>query len=585
MCDGKHVTKHSNANPAKSSTTYFLPVFRNSSIVYAIILEFYNRLYSTGYYTKTPNRINYLSVDKITQFKQSILYPYKINMQLQQLYPSANVLTNMLTSISNNCLSTPIINNTNDVYTMKIFVSYTQYISFFNTPTKVFASEIVMVLIYNLFQDTLGKLNYNGKLITPSNPIFKPVTEDNINIIAATMSDTELQYTTVKTVDDISKNDGFFFTVATVDLIVDKWSPMLLAYFTTKIPNMSFSPSLCNMIYQNNGTNPMIVPNICLTQDCSNSSESAECMDDIKKYCGFRYTPPLFIGIIPDGILVNSNNINCKCYTTGLLPVSQIGKEDSEKAAMCFTTDCNNTQLDNYGISLIDCKRGCDSVNEWVTTSNPIMKSQRPSLLNKDKFDAICGKDYKSPYFTKKINKYVIIVGVIIKIIFSIELWHTTLKLGIKIFILLVVIFMFVYLSIDLAGQGMCDQSNDKINNICQSRLTKINIPTEFCEGPDLPCECIKNCPNNCSCIDSVCYPPSLNRPTVIEKYRKIHIIGIIIGIIGVIIGISLVLTYHVNNKLKIIISILSIIPLIYYIINSFIPISRTVYSGQCGQK
>ena len=447
-------------------------------------------------------------------------------------------------------------------------------------PGSTFSSDKVFQFLYNFFKDSDGSISKNDKKIIPINPVFATIIPaTDIKITTASMEDNNINFLTSS---DMNPSPNYYFMNAIINVTILKWSPMLLMYFTTKNPTTKFSPTLCNSIYNNNGQ--MIVPSICLEQSC-NIKNNTLCVQDTKKYCGITYTPPQFIHK-NDDILVNSLNANCKCFNTSLIPPELKYNTDAQKYAMCFSNECSSGQLDKFRITTNDCLEGCKDVDNWLHSSNPRINSERVDSLNKSKFDTICGANYKSPYVQPIVNTFVVISAIVVLSILSIELSHMTFQLKYKITIFMIVLLFFIYLSRDLSGKGMCSHDNkNKPTYICKSMLSNIKIPKTFCQGSELPCECIGilgDCPSGCKCINSVCRSKSGKiRTTKTQTYKELNLTGIIIGIIGIIIGISLLFTYHSHGIYKLIILILMVIPLIYAIVTSFIIKQRTVL-GPC---
>jgi uncharacterized protein (DUF983 family) len=576
--------------------------FRNFNIVYAIILDFYNQLYRS--------EIDFLDMSKIDDMRSYILVQYETNTNLIETYCARNedcsgitptfsfdcipksekksckypskCLNRLLSSVKA-LIKEPQVDYIDNNFRFIFDMSYLQYKSLYGT--KVPVKDNVQFFLNNFFKDEKGKLIKDGKTYVPENAEFDLVSIDiNISTMGYEgmsvdiMKDEKYKSEIIKSTDI---EEQYYFTTATVTVNVKKWSPMLLLYFNNKNTSLEYSVSMCQNIF----TDTNIVPSSCLEQSCNRSKE--ECVNDTKKYCPNTYIFPDFINnITQSGKIVSKDSGNCKCYYTKLLPVSRLDKDSSHKYGICFSSDCDGSDTSLFGVTPLDCIKGCSEVDLWVNSSDPMERSQRASLLSKEKFDAICGKNYKSPYNPPVYNIYVAILGVIISVGFVLEIYRTNLKIWLKIVIVLIFLCIYIYLIFDLAGRGMCSvNKNNNVEYICQSKISKINIPIDFCEGPILECECIgrKNeCSGNCQCVDSVCFPPSGKREYKTQEYKKLNLIHIILCVTSIFIGITLLTTFKLSSVHKIIIFVCMIMSLIFTIISYNTKKYKRVFSSPC---
>lgn len=576
--------------------------FRNFNIVYAIILDFYNQLYKS--------EIDFLDKSSVDDMRDNILQQYETNINLIETFCARNedcssstptftssctppieqtlcgypsTCLNKLLSSTKSLIKEPDVDYTDNNFRFIFDMSYLQYKSLYTSNVTV--EDNVQFFLNQFFKDDQGLLIKDGKTYVPENSEFELV---NIEINIATMGyegmsvdiiKSEKYKTEIIKSTDIPKR--YYFTTATVTVNVKKWSPMLLLYFTNKNTSLVYTSSMCQSIF----TDTSLVPSYCLNQSCERSKQ--ECVNDTKKYCPITYVFPSFINsITQSGKIVNKDISNCKCYYTKLLPISKSNKDESHKYGICFSSDCDQTDLDIFGVTPLDCRKGCSEVDIWVNTTDPIERSERASLLSKEKFDSICGKDYKSPYNPPSYNLSVVILGIIVNITIGLHIYRMNIGMFYKVIFMFILVCIHLYLIFDLAGRGMCNvDKNNNIGYICQSKISKINIPTDFCEGPELECECVgrkNDCSKNCQCIDSVCFPPSGKREYKTQEYKNIDLIKIMFSIAIILLGITLIFTYKLQNIPKIIIYSIMVSVLLFCLIFYNTKKYKRVFSSPC---
>lgn len=113
----------------------------------------------------------------------------------------------------------------------------------------------------------------------------------------------------------------------------------------------------------------------------------------------------------------------------------------------------------------------------------------------------------------------------------------------------LLFIAIFVFLSVDLKGQGSCKQVSSNPNTykfVCKSKITKMNIPTYFCDK-ELFCECVQDtdCPASCNqCVNTICNsnPPRLG---IMNQQQRPNTIFVVFSVLSaLILGILIVNNY-----------------------------------------
>lgn len=586
----------------------------DTNFVYSLVLDFYNQVYSTGFYSTTEGKgINdFLGAklngkgfaDYINDFRNSTV-PYFLAAPYDSSGPSPDLVESM-----GKVLSFPSISQDGDIYTVTLHLSYRQYQDYMNTSDKDRFISGYMDAILRDSQGTMGNIAGEGTSWTPK----------GVNLVNSTV----VSYTAVQVVDnknvstystkynikpaDFKLPDYNGYILATVDIQanVDVWSPMLVVYSQIIYPSLTFSENVCKNISSQCGyksANSSTIPLSCLNVACDPSTDDHlnKCKANLSTFCLYDYTnPPPYVqggGITMDQYLVRNNSDKCLCYTSGLARKSA-GGNYGNTTAMCFDKHCDSFMRNLYNIQDGDCAKECNTVWDWLNNPDNAGQSQNVSSVDLNRLASICGQDYR-PYMPYKYNLSVLSIGVMITLfsillIFSVGKSRKTsqgaiVSGSVTTFIVLGGITAFA--TLDLAGVNNCEGKN---NPVCRSKITKVKIPQEFCNYTiDCECQFDQDCRGGCKCVSGSCLPATGHRKTkVIEvaEPRKIIIgLGVFLAVVIPLILISL----NKGKPVYIVFSLLSgILPLVATIVYATAKRKKIVFAepcscgtGPCGDK
>lgn len=590
-------------NPLDPNSKPIQNRIRDSNVIYCAIIEFFNEIYSTGYYAGSSNNpfndIDYFATG--SSGISSNIYQLLFN-DFSSLYDTKTA--NLIQSQLDTLLLIPYGLQNEDTYSIQMYLSYTQYQDLKNNSNSM--NEIISQYMASFLQESQGSINRTNSGQVggqPASAQFTNIAFGNINaiqVINITNPSIENDYA----INQFSENDwnnqttdnGFMFGTIEVTADISLWSPMLVVFFANQ-QNITFSPNACKMIGTTNNQQPiMSIPKSCLVNDCTNN-DVTNCLSDLKTYCNVYYENNAPFNSDAINQMVNNNDLECLCYTSRLVP-EDVSPKDGNFTAMCFDQSCSNSTLlkNVFGISDATCASTCPTISDWINSSSQTGQPADQSQLDNNAVKRICGVII-DPYVPKTINTSVLLVGLTLTFLlcalsFSIGKHKNYSNFSI-VMIMIVVGIVFLGISIffakDLAGIGMCETSG-KSQMICQSRITKRNIPLEFCNYI-FNCECSSNsdCGAGCTCDSSTCVPIQGPRETKTIKETKVNIYLLVFAIIVMII-LPIVLIYLHDDyhwkisktKFTIILILLVIAPLIYVLISVFVKRDKQVYAGSC---
>lgn len=496
---------------------------RDSNVLYALIFDFYNQIYNTGFYMTAPMGTNlFSSFDFLTQGFQPFISNYIDSTQgyFSQVY-QGNIPDELMQCIINVLIPPkPIQNTTNpDTYYILLNFTWTQYNDFLNSSDQAGYINNCMNFLLRDSQAEFQNMTSGGQWTTGGPSFINP----NVNSFCAIQLIDKNGQQNYQVVLDIvpsewnAENYGnCLFGTAQVLAEVNTWSPMLVAYFTSLNSTISFSKNTCQVIASQCGEGCIeksTIPTGCFSTLCTDPNS---CKETLANYCSLVYDPPNnILSSETDNLLVTNNNSNCLCYTSTLPPA--INYTPGNLAAMCFDSNCNPSLRGDFGLDDSTCSKYCNTVWGWMNSTNPATQSQNQEYMDWVRFKTICGDNFK-PYTPSSLNKSVLISGILVSILIIALIFSICKHLQIsqvKMWILIVVFFLFflgitIFLSKDLAGLSSCDGKNF----VCTSKITKKNIPKEFCNFV-LNCECEsdQDCPGNCVCASTTCKPQTGSRP------------------------------------------------------------------------
>jgi hypothetical protein len=287
--------------------------------------------------------------------------------------------------------------------------------------------------------------------------------------------------------------------------------------------------------------------------------------------------------------IVCSDVKTCLCYASKLAPIND--KTYPNKAAMCFDTQCTNDVLTLFDITESDCKNHdlCNEVYDWVTNS----QSSNPDTLDKDKYERFCPNI--TPPNIDKYNINVLVLCIFYTVLSSTFVFlvcknkkYETFTTFLMTFItLLVFSFITYFLCRFLIGDYLCDKNTLH----CYSRFygnNSIVIPSEFCNASYKPnCECVfdQNCGEQCRCQSGLCVNKNSKREShIVNQYNFNYTLIISSLLLSILFPLLFVYAssdydWHIDKKMYIIIiTLLSIIPLLYMIVKTMKKVPVTVY-------
>lgn len=569
---------------------------RDGSFIYAALLEFYNSIYSYGYYANPKSQNPFLTVDFMQSANLSIYINTLINtVSIQALYPNLTFpssLINYLTSL----LTLPVPSQNGDAYylTFRLPSIIAEYYNNLSDQNQI---SLLETFLNNILRDNLGSLIINNVSITPAPPsLSNPTTLNSIWIELASPSNPTTNYTTVIADNPYPNVGGIppdysMFAVCQVQAQVVGWSPMLIAYFSNLYPNTNFSPNVCSNITQQTS----LVPAICMAN--AENNDFNQYMQYMTNFCSVVYNPPSFtVREKVEKTILYSNSPSCLCYNSGLLPQGQ-DPTTIRNAAICFDKNCTDRIRQALNLSDTTCASDCSQVCSWLSNPDPSTQPKNPKALDETRFTQLCGTEcvYNKP---STFNGYVLGIGLSLTLLLSLltfslgmhAMWSTPTIVMAIITMVLIFVGITVFFSVDLTGSGRCGGNDNKEFN-CYSKITKIKIPSSFCKAT-FACECESDddCKPGCNnCQSSVCLPNTGIRPTKTIKVRKVNttliVIATLIALFLPIVLIYLYEDYHWPINIYIysgFVVLISLVPLILALYTSFKPQDEVVFDGAC---
>lgn len=474
--------------------------FRDSNLIFACLTDFYNQIYGKGFYknnsaTSFFSQINFFT--RINNFKESII---ERNAN-RDLFTNGILLPSFINNVKS-LLQLPIpIIKTNGNYGFKIYLYNEDYLTYKNSSDKgFFLSEY----INNFFRDYQGSISFidSTNTETPTNIKLSVSIFKNIKIINFS---NEIYDTITITNENIVLNTSYpnyFFGVAEIEVEIERWSPMCAIYFAKN--NITMSDLICETIRLQTG----FYLSACYFKNCL--INRSVCNQQINSFCNKIYQPPPYLPkTVPEDIFIVSNFQNCRCLSSTLPPVNKQNFEN--RTALCFDSFCDNNLRNSYGLTDLVCKDYCEEIKTWIDNRDQNQSSNLDSI-NTDRLLKICGIDFK-PYNPEKINNKILIYGIIICLFLVLTIYtfcksrkiKTSRTILITLISFLIAIGCIIYLSLDLAGRGTCE---DLGKFVCKSKLSNKNIPEQFCNY-SLNCECFSdsNCGAGCRCASTTCVP------------------------------------------------------------------------------
>jgi len=574
VCTGTNKASAPNGMDASA-----VPRIRDSTIVYAIVLDCFNQMYNDGYYSTNPDSRQYMQNYDFFQFGFRT-YINKIIFSLvgylEGLFPSGVIPDLFVTSLTQ-ILQPPLAKQLpSNVYQVSLQLSFPQYQNYQQASDK---AGFINAFLASLLRDTeasMGNRTVSGTW-APDNPVLANPTLDWVTAIQLP------GYIVTSGIDPTdwntnwaSKYPTYFFATAQVTGTVTKWSPLLAIYFQI-FGGATFDSATCQAIANPpQSLHSATIPIPCYQSDCV---DPGQCKSDIQKFCPITYTPPPYTSRnTTDKYLVSNNYPDCYCYTSALAPISN--PEPGNIGAMCFDKYCGPKFRQQFDLDDARCKGYCSTVYGWLTGTGAD-QSQNANHMDWQRFQQICGKEYR-PYTPANWNVGILVSGTIATLFTSFITYamtqhknysssKTKITVGIVSVLLLLITLFF---SRDFAGLSGCDYDKNKFE--CTTRITKMKVPKQFCNYV-LNCECAfdNNCPSGCLCASGSCQPQTGKRAFTIKHTRNIPmlIISIVLAILFSIGLYSLHEESHWKVRLPLFMAGvigLSLIPIGYFALKTF---------------
>lgn len=569
---------------------------RDSTIIFFTLLDFYNQIWNTGYYSsyQSPfSSINFMFGSHMDNFISNSINAY--GTRLSSCYPPSGLLPDLLRKSLISLMQPPVVEQKSDDYYMTVRLNFPQYANYVSIPEDK-QVQVLQYYLNNLLRDDKSKFNDGKSSWTPGGPGISLLSPSVEYITAVNINDYTIADNIPPPSYTVPAYDSYIFGTYNIKVKITTWSPALVVYFQTQNTAITFSPTVCGIIASQSGvgsSHGSTLPVSCLRNDCFLPDKS-KCRADKVAYCPIYYTTPSYMNRTQtDSILTGSNTQECLCYNSLLQP--SVGSTPGNPAAMCFDKNCTPLDRSEYGLSDSICSGYCDTVWDWLHSTYPPNQSQNATEADIGRLGQVCGKNF-SPYTPKQFNFPVLIGGIILSILlllFSFSVMKHKGYSNKKILIILILLFIVfvagsIFFGRDMAGISTCDSLNKKFS--CKSRITNMTIPNTFCNYI-LRCECIRDedCSGGCICQSEECQPTRGYRKvtTVYNRNPNYPLIGLSVLVL-IFFPLAMFYLYedyhwHIPKKILIpIVLVLSAIPLVYSLYTSIKKNAELKYDPAC---
>ena len=552
---------------------------RDVNFVHALVSDFYNQIFNTNFYASNPASNPFSSKDFLSIDIEA--YVNGLITDLAGMVFGTTIIPSVFQqSIAQACFL-PTVSQYEDTYTLNTSINYFQLQQAVGSSSTL--NGYIQDCMNSLLKDNLGIMRQSGTPITTPTLILQ-----NSQVISYSAVQVESNgnstYSYTTNIPPGAYNsayyEGYMFATANVSSVIQQWSPMLLLYALSTNPSLTFSEKACSTI----ASQVYVIPMKCM-ETCGQSC--------LQNYCNISYTPPSIINsVLPQQLFFSQDSEKCVCYNSFLVPAGQ-SPSNGNPGSMCYSNSCDEEMKQLFGLTDQKCTEYCQEVGDWAKDGT--MKN--PSDFNTGIFNRLCG--YIPTTQPVAYNTSVLTTGIVMTILFTMLSFsickhknYSTTRTGI--IVLLTFSFFGIltgFFSRDLAGVGFCSNNDPGYKFVCQSRISKINLPSYFCNYQEA-CECVSNsdCPANCNiCASTFCIPQSGNRKTETISETKPNVIIIIFSVLSSLI-VPLVLIYlhddyHwiISKKIFSIIAVLiGVIGLVFTIVQARKKYSRVVPVGSC---
>ena len=575
-------TGQGNASVPKGFDASSLTRIRDTNFSYACVLDFYNQIYNTGFYASNPSSNNFFNFDFLSNSIQKYVQNITVNLG-NMVFETTAIPTNLQNAITQACVLPSIVQN-GDQYNIIMNLSYSQM----QEAKAGNLNDYVQNCLNTLLKDANGIMLQNGENVNISLPTFINSYLTTYSAIQIIDGNNNPYYGLVTNIEPGSFNsayyNGYIFAYCQVSTVIQSWSPMLVMYAVLTNPSLTFSQTACSTISTQIHTIPLKCYETCGTN----------CLQNIDNYCTISYTPPKNINsVLAQQTLFLDSSDQCHCYNSFLVPAGQT-PSIGNFASMCFANSCDSKMKQMFGLTDQDCAQYCQEVGNWAENND----MREPSDFNIPDFNRICG--YIPQTQPLSYNSSVLSTGIVMTILMTMLTFsickhknYSSFKTTLFVFVVFATFSALTgFFTRDLAGTGFCASTNDfKYKFVCQSRLSKISLPSYFCNYQEA-CECVSNsdCPSGCGiCASTFCIPSSGSRQTKVVSKARPNVIMIIFSVISCVILPFVLIYLHDDNhwilskKVFSVIAILvGIIGLIFTIVQAIKKYKQTVVVGAC---
>lgn len=555
---------------------------RDTNFTYACILDFYNQLYNTGFYISNPGSNKIQNYDFLSNTIQLFVQGILTNLG-GMVFNSTTIPTNLQNALLQAC-QLPVIVQNGDQYSLSVNLSYSQL----QNANSSGINNYVQNCLQNFLQDSKGTMRQSGQPINFSELEVINSIITGYSAIQIVNENGSPSYIFVQNINPSNYDNvyypGYIFATVQISCIIEQWSPMLLLLGLVTNPSLTFSPTTCEKIASQIST----IPTKCI-ETCNSN-----CIQQIENFCQISYSPPSNINpILSQQQLFSEGSEKCHCYDSFLVPAGD-SPSIGNFASMCFANSCDSSMKTMFGLTDQYCATQCQKVGDWAQQG--IMK--QPSDFDTANYNRICG--YIPTTTPNNYNSSVLTTGIIMTILTTMLAFsickHKNFE-PIKTVIITFIVFAIFstltgFFTRDLAGIGFCQNTSDfKYKFECQSRISKISLPSYFCNYQEA-CECVSDsdCPTNCNvCASTFCIPSSGNRQTETVEQTQPNIIIIIFSVLSSLIIPFVLIYFHddyhwgISKKIFSFIAVsIGIIGLIFTIVQAKKKYSQTVPVGAC---
>ena len=522
-------------------------------ILHAIALQtstiFYNEIYSHVDTAFSP--ITYLSnPNAISSYIQNILLP--ISTPLKQLTLSNYTNLSSFFNVISNEMKLPTFSPTSGTISLRLHPSqFSNLPNDSSTTLSQFVTNFLREHKTSLFTIVEDGSSPSKPMHTPLSSLINPKVMHIIGIDTTTVSRTNLFSWLFGTASDedtkqfISSIRTFCYderySIPSTTFIfayeivcqVQQYSPMLMAYISS---TSSINSDTAQKMYKD--TN--LYPYTYAVNNLTDKERDEECRKQLRNDSMAQTVNTL------GRLVYGYYSPDCKCIISNIAPIGQ--PQFNNKISMCFDYNCNSKDMSNrYKLTKDECvsNENCQQIREW---GDFIQNSQN---FDVDKFNNEC--DTKRIPRKYLIDYPIIVLTIIITLIFTFIIFkvpfrHKSLQLSIFILSLLIFIGFSLFLSIDMKGIPVCEQSSDgNLQTVCKSQLSDIHIPMLYCQDRYKWCDCMFNS-EDCICKSGILVPPSGEvriEETFVYEWNAVY------GTYVVILGMTIIFTLLLYTRQK----------------------------------